>query len=493
PTVVWTAPTSTGSVPLRVAASDPSGATATLDIVVQVGTGMGAAFVNVDLNGSPELVSILPEPTQIDIDDTTYLDATVVDPDGDGLLYDWEVVWPCEGFFDDPTLEDPSFTLVDVPPGDDCEIRVTATDGRGGQNTGTIAVATGPGPCDPEPCGDLVPAPGEMVWFTNRYVGGEVADTHLALDPSGYVFLASTVDESGSGDANVAYLGAFVLGGGFVDSTDPSWPSGPLSWYHAVGATSTFGAYAAGEQEGGLALVERYTEYSLTPDWTVTFASQGAYGLAVDPSDEGWVLAVQTDSVRIDRYGTTGLISTPHTEPMAGVLPGGSLTRELSGHFVACGTVQRATRDIWLMELDATGAKLWSHTWDSGVDETCEAVAVSGLGEIYVTGARGPSATSDAWVGRFDTVGGYLGSTVVDLGGADSGAGIAVAPTGQVYVSANGSSGPPRLTAYFPTLAQRWTTSLLGGNAGDVRIDDQGYVVVPGAGISRVQIGRFAP
>ncbi|MCB9674862.1 MAG: hypothetical protein H6737_07080 [Alphaproteobacteria bacterium] len=409
--VVWTAPPSTGTVLLHVSAADPSGATATLDIEIAVGTGAGSAFVSVDLNGSPEVLGVVPSPTRIDYGETTYLDATATDPDGDPLTYAWEARFPCDGYFDNPTVEDPSFTLSDIdPPGADCEIEVTVTDGLGGRNTGTISVATGPGPCDPEPCGEPAPLPGELRWVAQGTIGEDMGNPVLGMDGLGNAYAAATND-LGFGDSWFATALVFPDGSRIQDYDDLVVDEAAF----AIGGTSPDSGFVGGSK-GGQSLV-RHIE-GLNTDWDVLFTGLGVHGIAMDPSDVAWTFGIGTNSIRIDRFDTTGLLSTPHGESVVGIQPGGGFVRELSGNFVGCATIQGATKDVWMIELDSAGSKLWSRTYDSGADETCEAVAVSGLGEIWVTGAQGTPTSTNQWIAKFSTTGVYVASTTVDLGSA---------------------------------------------------------------------------
>ncbi|MCP4605865.1 MAG: hypothetical protein GY847_36015 [Proteobacteria bacterium] len=141
--VIWAAPGTAGLYTLTVSASDPSGATAQLTMIidVQIHYGNGSALVEIDINTWPVVAGLVPSPTSIDVGETTLLELTASDPDGDTLAYAWSA--DCTGTFSSTAVEDPSFTL-DVDNSDaDCTLTVIITDGRGGSNTASVVIQTG--------------------------------------------------------------------------------------------------------------------------------------------------------------------------------------------------------------------------------------------------------------------------------------------------------------------------------------------------------------
>jgi hypothetical protein len=142
--VVWTAPSSTGAYDLTFSANDNRGATSVLNIMidVQIYHGHGSASIVVDINTWPEIQNLVPTPTRIDVGESTALDLTASDPDGDALTYAWSA--DCTGTFSDTGAEDPSFTLDADNGGANCTLTVAIDDGRGGSNTASVSIATGP-------------------------------------------------------------------------------------------------------------------------------------------------------------------------------------------------------------------------------------------------------------------------------------------------------------------------------------------------------------
>ena len=178
--VVWTAPDSQGSYRLTVSATDPFEATAMLSIPIDVlsETDGGAAAVSLSLNTWPEIAGLCATPTRVDVDDIAVLDLTATDPDGDSLEYRWDA--DCDGSFNDDTIENPTFRLNALPAeGADCVLTVSVSDGRGGSNHASLALATGPGLGSGEipPAGAIYSTgfePGDPE-FVNLTTSGEVS------------------------------------------------------------------------------------------------------------------------------------------------------------------------------------------------------------------------------------------------------------------------------------------------------------------------------
>jgi hypothetical protein len=176
PSVVWTSPSTEGLYELTVAATDSTGATSTLTVAidVQVFYGSGGASLQVDINTWPEVQNLVPTPTRIDVGETAQLELTASDPDGDVLVYAWSA--DCAGSFSNPGAEDPSFTLDADNGGAACTLTVALDDGRGGTNSASVAIATGP------PISSEAPTPGPTIGGCTVFP----ADNPWNTDISGY-------------------------------------------------------------------------------------------------------------------------------------------------------------------------------------------------------------------------------------------------------------------------------------------------------------------
>ena len=189
--VVWTAPSTEGSYSLTVSASDSTGATSTLTISINVSVLAGSASVQVALNTWPEVQNLLPNPTRVEVGESTQLDLTATDPDGDILSYAWSA--DCVGAFSNAVVEDPTFTLgADTAIGR-CALTVVIDDGKGGGNTASVTIATGPA-FTPDPivnCNAPVPPPP-----TGALCGVVTGDSNLLL--RGTVLAGEQIYEEGT-------------------------------------------------------------------------------------------------------------------------------------------------------------------------------------------------------------------------------------------------------------------------------------------------------
>jgi hypothetical protein len=143
--VTWMAPEMTGEYQLTASVTDSKGAMASLSTTITVASGSGgSASVSLSLNTWPEVSGLFSTPARIDANETATLYLSASDPDGDPLTFDWTA--DCDGDFDDPTVENPTFLLNSLPEGGaDCALTVEITDGRGGRNQARLSIATGPG------------------------------------------------------------------------------------------------------------------------------------------------------------------------------------------------------------------------------------------------------------------------------------------------------------------------------------------------------------
>lgn len=459
--VVWTAPGADGSVLLHVGASDPAGATATLDLMITVGGEAvgGSAYVAADLNSGPEILTMVPDPSRAEVGEAVYLDLTASDPDGDALTFSWSS--SCEGYYDDPTQEDPSFTL-DVEPedGGDCLLRVTVADERGGSNVGEVSIASGPGVCGSGPCGPTIPVPGELIWASTRTLAGRQGGGHPAVGSDGTTFVmgSETVDGttnvlvdrfSANGDflgrSSPAVVGNESLNGGVVD------PAGDL--------------YAFG-RSGGAALLMKFTG-GVTPGWALEIPDAFIYDVALSPTHEIVVTGLLNYQVWLATFGRDGTPATWNTtisDPAP--LEVSAVTVDLAGNMIVCGTriLPGGSWDPFLAKYSPDGERFWIRFHDLGASRTCYDVQASGSGDLYVSGKVLAGEGSDLWLGRFDAMGNWISTVQNDLGDeVDIWPSLAVASDGSVYVAVEWSNldgvAGHWLGAYTPTLSPRWSVT----------------------------------
>ncbi|OGV67545.1 MAG: hypothetical protein A3K18_28875 [Lentisphaerae bacterium RIFOXYA12_64_32] len=285
---------------------------------------------------------------------------------------------------------------------------------------------------------------GAHVWST--YLGGTSEDraTGIAVDGSGYVYVAGYTASSGwvSGGWSTNYGGSrdgFVaklssaganqwstyLGGSGWDEGNGIAADGDGNVY-ITGHTSSSGwvsggwdtSYNGGSQDG----------------FVVKLSSTGAHlwstYLGGNNSDGGYAVAVD---------GSGDICVTGHTLS-PGWVSGGGITSYESG--VTCGFVVR---------LSGSGA----HEWSTYLCGSGEGIALDGSGNVYIAGGAGDSGwvsggwdtsynggDSDGFVAKLSSAGGLVWATYVGGDDGDYGTALALDAVGGVYVAGQtGSSG----------------------------------------------------
>lgn len=483
PSIVWTAPGADGSVMLHVGASDPTGATATLDIMVTVGTSSagGGAYVAADINSGPDVLAMLPDPARVEVGESVYLDLTASDSDGDALAFAWSS--SCEGYYDDPTLEDPSFTLDELPDDEgDCLVRVTVSDERGGSNVGELSLASGPGVCGSGPCGPTTLVPGELVWASTQVWDGRQAGSYLAVGPDGTTYVVGS--ESVDGYSNIL-VNRFAANGDFLSRSSPvvegnEWSRGavvdPLGDFYVAGRTGT-GSLLQKWAGGG------------TPAWTLEIPDADIYDIELSTTNDLVVTGFLHDDIWLATFSRDGGPATWNTtifDPASTEM--GGVAVDLAGNMIVCATriLPSGVWEPFLAKYSPTGERLWMRIHDLGTSRTCMDVEASGSGDLYVMGRVRVAEGTDLWLGRFDSMGNYVGGVDSDLGGyEDIPRSLAVASNGSVYVAVESSnlSGDVVghwLGAHTPTLATRWAVWPAVYEIGELALHPDGNLMLAG-------------
>ena len=146
PSTAWTAPATEGVHRLQLEVTDAKGTSVAVnfDIGVQREGATGSADVTIGFNTWSEVRAMKAAPSVLSAGGTTALSATAVDAEGDALAYVWST--DCVGTFSNATTAAPSFALGPVPSTGRCSFRVTVSDGRGGQQTGSLVLQVGTAP-----------------------------------------------------------------------------------------------------------------------------------------------------------------------------------------------------------------------------------------------------------------------------------------------------------------------------------------------------------
>lgn len=143
----WTAPATNGNVTLTFTATDQIGTSAAISFVIQVEVvGRGNADVTVSFNSWPVVSTINANTTQVPVGQSITATAVAEDPDtaAGSLSYSW--VATCTGTWAGGNTASGQFTPTQRPGNatcNNCELTVTVRDGRGGVNTGKLAICVG--------------------------------------------------------------------------------------------------------------------------------------------------------------------------------------------------------------------------------------------------------------------------------------------------------------------------------------------------------------
>jgi hypothetical protein len=197
PSTTWTAPDSTGIQTLTFTVTDPGGLSSSVSLAVNVITEgeEGEAQLSISFNSAPRVDSLLATPTQLDVGQTTAVSALASDPDGDSLSYAWSAT--CAGSWAHESSSAAQFTPSALPNGacNNCRLTVSVSDGRGGQNTGTVALCVRP----PPPLNHFPPVITRSYRSSDTALPGQVLTFEVAArDPEGSALTFTWAANSGS-------------------------------------------------------------------------------------------------------------------------------------------------------------------------------------------------------------------------------------------------------------------------------------------------------
>jgi len=138
----WTAPTTEGPHTVNVSVTDGKGGQAGFSLVINVVAGRGRATVTTSFNTWPVVSQVSVTKGQLLPNDSTGLDVTAVDPDGDTLTYAWSD--DCGGSFSSTTAKSPTWKApATQPPSGTCTVSVAPKDVRGGSTQGSLSITIG--------------------------------------------------------------------------------------------------------------------------------------------------------------------------------------------------------------------------------------------------------------------------------------------------------------------------------------------------------------
>ncbi len=144
----WTAPATTGIQTLTITVTDPGGLSSSASLAINViqGEQQGDAQLSITFNRFPSVTALAASPTLLAVGQSTTVSASASDLDGDSLSYAWSAT--CAGTWSTPSSSSAQFTPAALPSGacNNCRLKVSVADGRGGSTTGTVALCVSNAP-----------------------------------------------------------------------------------------------------------------------------------------------------------------------------------------------------------------------------------------------------------------------------------------------------------------------------------------------------------
>jgi len=139
-TTSFTAPAQAGVLRLQLEVKDSRAASTTmsLDLHVQDPASSGTAVVSASFNTWPSISSMTGTPSPLVPGVPTSLFVSATDAEGDALSFSWS--GNCPGSFDTRSSPQVVFTLSPQPSTPSCAFQVLVSDGRGGQQKGTLTL-----------------------------------------------------------------------------------------------------------------------------------------------------------------------------------------------------------------------------------------------------------------------------------------------------------------------------------------------------------------
>ncbi|QAT84912.1 branched-chain amino acid ABC transporter2C amino acid-binding protein [Corallococcus coralloides] len=432
----WTAPLSPGMQQLSLSVTDSRGLASNLLLVVNVTEdgSEGDAALLISINSSPRVDSLIAVPTQLAVGQQTSVSVSASDPDGDSLSYSWSAT--CAGTWINAHSSSPLFTPTALPEGacNNCRLTVSISDGRGGQNTGTVALCVGHRP----PVPHLAPVIVRSYRSSDTATGGQVLTYEVvASDPEGSALSFSWAATAGVLDAAT----------GDASRSRVTWTA-PLC-----------------------------VRASTTP--TITATVTNAFGLRTTRS---FPVAGLPDCSTAGAWVLTGSMSTPRLLPTATLLPNGRVL--VAGGAIDIPPLIRNLAPLETAEIFNPTSGTWSATGSMAAPRFNHTATLLPNGKVLVAGGDGGNypplvtaelydPTSGTWSATGSMTAPRMGHTatllpngkVLVIGGFDT----SVGDFAEVYDPSSGTwatTGPmtsPRNHGHTATLLPNGKVLVTGG------------------------------
>ncbi|MHC4562050.1 MAG: SBBP repeat-containing protein [Planctomycetota bacterium] len=326
--------------------------------------------------------------------------------------------------------------------------------------------------------------PYPVAWQRQIGTAEEDESRSVAVDSAGHVFISgSTAGSLGGPNAgsNDAFLAKYA-------------PTGDLLWTRQTGTSTSDFSYSVAVDSAGNAFI---TGWTLGDLGGVSAGGRDAFLSKYDPS--GTLL------------WTEQLGTTEYDEGLSVAIDG------MGNAFIAGWTLgalegpSAGSFDVFVSKYDPSGTQQWTRQLGTAEADYGNAVAIDGVGNVYVGGetqgdlAGVGAGGADAFVAKYDSAGSLLWTRQLGTASADWGAGVAVDGAGNVYVSggtqgdlggANAGGGDAFLAKYDSSGSLLWTQQL-GTDDGDcsfsVAVSNVGDAFITGytyGNLSETNLGK---
>ncbi|MBN9685841.1 MULTISPECIES: Kelch repeat-containing protein [unclassified Corallococcus] len=359
----WTAPDSPGMQQLSLTVMDSRGLASNLLLLVNVTEdgSEGEAALLISFNSSPRVDAFSAVPTQLAVGQQTSLSVSASDPEGDSLSYSWSAT--CAGTWINAHSSAPLFTPTALPEGacNNCRLTVSIWDGRGGQNTGTVALCVGHRP----PVPHLAPVIVRSYRSSDTATGGQVLTYEVvASDPEGSALSFS-----------------WAATAGVLDTATGDATRSRVTWTAPLCVRA-----------------------STTP--TITATVTNAFGLRVTRS---FPVAGLPDCSTAGAWVLTGSMSTPRLDATATLLPNGRVL--VAGGAIEIPPLIRNFTAVETAEIYNPTSGTWSATGSMATPRFSHTATLLPNGKVLVAGGDGGDDTPLVTAELYDPASGTWSAT----------------------------------------------------------------------------------
>ena len=234
-------------------------------------------------------------------------------------------------------------------------------------------------------------------------------------------------------------------------------------------------------------------EWLRTKDYGVWGESDIGRALTTDIYGNIYVvgsIAFTSDNIVLLKYNPLGELQWQR-EWGSGLMDGANgITTDSFGNIYIVGFTETSTdnEDILLIKYNSNGILQWARTWDGGLKDGAEGVAIDSFGDIYITGYT-QTNTPDLYnmiLIQYNNSGSYQWERTWTYASRSFGKGVAIDPSGDIFVAGfyYGGAGSNMFAAKYDNMGNfewdiRWGIRHYSFVT-DLAIDSEGNIFVSG-------------